>query len=246
MPVLSNPKHEAVVHAYIRDPSRIGWKAYKSAFPKAKQHAAQTAWSRLLRKAGFSARIAELLEAAADDAVMCLNEILVEFSKVGRADMRDFVHLALSDNLVEAVNGLAPEQSAAIQELTVESYTEPDERATTDEVLEGQANGGGLKRRKREDKVRVVKRVKLKLHPKLQALSELRDHFTPKRVEHTGKDGKPIQTEAVGELTDLELARRIAFALEQGARAAPGAPAPAAEPAKPPAKPAAKRKRKRS
>jgi hypothetical protein len=37
-------------------------------------------------------------------------------------------------------------------------------------------------------------------------------------IEMTGKDGGPIETRS--ELSELELARRIAFALEQGARMA--------------------------
>ena len=37
--------------------------------------------------------------------------------------------------------------------------------------------------------------------------------------EHTGEDGGPIETR---EMTDLEVARRIAFLLERGARAAAG------------------------
>lgn len=39
-------------------------------------------------------------------------------------------------------------------------------------------------------------------------------------VEHTGKDGGPIQTEEV--LSDFELARRLAFALERGRLLAKG------------------------
>lgn len=35
------------------------------------------------------------------------------------------------------------------------------------------------------------------------------------RIEHTGKDGGPIQTES---LTDIEIARRIAFALSKAAK----------------------------
>lgn len=37
--------------------------------------------------------------------------------------------------------------------------------------------------------------------------------------EHTGKDGGPIQTEST---SDIEVARRLAFALEKGARALKG------------------------
>lgn len=59
--------------------------------------------------------------------------------------------------------------------------------------------------RRRDD---MAKAVAPYIHPKLTA------------VELTGKDGKPIETKDLTERpSELELARRIAFVLEQGARA---------------------------
>lgn len=197
MPVLSNPKHEAVVRAYIGDPERIGSRAYCAVFPKASPRAAQTAWSRLLKKAVFKARLAEveaeIAAKALDAAVMSLREVLGEQSKIGRADMRDFVHLGLTDDLAGAVEDLPPEKTAAIQELTVETYVEGRGKAA-----------------------RTVKRVKFKLHSKAYALSELRAHHEPQRHEHTGADGKPIETKDLTERpSDIEIARRLAFLLSQ-------------------------------
>lgn len=226
MPVLSNPKHESVAQAFIRDPARIGWHAYKAVFTGCSDRAAQTAWSRLLKKPEFSARVDELLASAADASVMELREVLQELSNLGRANMRDFVQIGLADDLEAAIAGLTPQQSAAIQEITVESYDEPGE---ADEKLEDQPHGGKLKRRA----ARQVKRIKFKLHSKHAALAELRAHHEPQRHEHTGAGGGPIEKKtAEGE---LDLVRRIAFALESAARKAP-APAPAA-PAKPKPKP---------
>jgi hypothetical protein len=68
MPVLANAKHEAVAQAYVADPERIGWRAYRKVYPNSSRHAAETAWTRLLKIAEFSARLAELAEAAAQDA----------------------------------------------------------------------------------------------------------------------------------------------------------------------------------
>src|SRR5258706_190065 len=65
MTTLANAKHEAVELAYIADPERVGWHAYRSVYPKSSQHAAETAWARMLKNAEFSARIAELALAAA-------------------------------------------------------------------------------------------------------------------------------------------------------------------------------------
>jgi phage terminase small subunit len=213
---LRNPKHRAVAEAFIRDPARVGWRAYKSVFPGTSEHAAQTSWSRLLRKAEFSGYLDRLKAAATDATVMDLREVLAEQSKIGRANMRDLVHIGVSDNIAADVAALAPEQSAAIQEITVESYSEPG-AASADEALEDQPQGGALKRRKRKKaELRVVKRIKLKLHSKASALAELRAHHEPTRHEHTGAGGKPIEHKV--ELSPLEVARRIAFALERGRR----------------------------
>jgi hypothetical protein len=45
---------------------------------------------------------------------------------------------------------------------------------------------------------------------------------SPQTVEHTGKDGGPIQTEAKVEFGDVETARRLAFLLGEGARKSEG------------------------
>jgi HD superfamily phosphohydrolase len=95
MPQLRNSKHEAVLQAFLRDPKRVGWRAYKAVYRKSSQRAAETAWSRLLKDAVFKARLKELTEAvtkaAVDAAVMDLQEVLAELSKLGRANMQDFV-----------------------------------------------------------------------------------------------------------------------------------------------------------
>ena len=58
MPVLSNQRHEGVAQAYIADPEKVGWKAYKKVYPKSSQHAAETGFSRLLLKnAEFASRL---------------------------------------------------------------------------------------------------------------------------------------------------------------------------------------------
>lgn len=200
MPALSNLKHEAIVRAYIGDPERIGARAYSAVFPKASPGAARTAWSRLLRKAAFSARIAqveaEIAAGAIDSAVMSQHEVLAELSKLGRANMQDFI--VVGDDtaqVIASLQDLARDNAAAIQELTVETYIE----------------GTG-------DDAREVKRVKLKLHDKRGALAELRRHFEPQRHEHSGKDGKPIETKDLTERpSDIEIARRLAFLLSQAA-----------------------------
>jgi hypothetical protein len=41
MPVLENTKHEAVAQAYMADPAKVGWRAYKAVYPKSSRHAAE-------------------------------------------------------------------------------------------------------------------------------------------------------------------------------------------------------------
>lgn len=201
---LQNAKHEAVLQAYFADPERVGYRCYIGVYPNSSEPAAKTAFSRLLKNADFTARLALLQGAAADKNVMDLNEVLVELSKLGRSNIQNLiVEGDDTKDVVTSLRDLPPEYAATIQELTIETYVE----------------GGG-------EFARDVKRVKVKLHGKHAALAELRKHHEPQKVELTGKDGGPIETKTE-ELSELELARRIAFALEQGARAAVASPAPA-------------------
>jgi phage terminase small subunit len=59
--------------------------------------------------------------------------------------------------------------------------------------------------------------IRIKFHDKLGALEKIGKHLgmLVDRHEHTGKNGGPIETV---ELSPLEAARRIIFALEKGLR----------------------------
>jgi len=203
MPALANAKHEAFARAIVA--GRSGRDAYCGAgFKPSNDNTADACASRLLATAKVAARVAELKAEVAAQVVsarvMDLTEVLEELSKLGRASIHNYIAAGgdYSDDVIAALRDLKPEHAAAVQELTVETYMD----------------GGG------ED-AREVKRVKLKLHDKRGPLSELRRHFEPDRHELTGKDGKPIQTEQTGEpMGELELARRLAFVLELGARKA--------------------------
>jgi hypothetical protein len=95
---------------------------------------------------------------------MDLQEVLAELSKLGRANMQDFV-VGGDDtaDVIESLQALPREHAAAIQELTIDTYME----------------GKG-------DDAREVKRVKLKLHDKRGSLAELRRHLEPVKHEHSG------------------------------------------------------------
>jgi hypothetical protein len=85
MPVLSNQRHEALAQAFVSDPHKIGWRAYQSVYPKSSQHAAETGFSRMLKKAEFSARVAELQAEAAADAKITLESLLREAAEIQTA-----------------------------------------------------------------------------------------------------------------------------------------------------------------
>lgn len=199
---LKNPKHEAVLSAWIADAARVWWKAYQSVYPKSSQHAAETAASRLLKGDEFCARRDWLLGKVADGVVsariMDLTETLEELSKLGRSSIKKAI--VDGDNTADVVTSLRemPDDVAAtIKALTIETYVE----------------GAG-------EEARDVKKLKIELHDKRGALHELRHHHEPQKHqhEHTGAGGGPIQTEDVGERTPLDIARRIAFLLELGKR----------------------------
>jgi phage terminase small subunit len=213
MATLKNPKHEAVLRAFIASAERVGWKAYASVYANSSQRAAETAWSRLLKDAEFSARLAELDKAVETAAiakgVMSREEVLLEPSHLGRSNVANCAHILVSSDVVDDVKQLPPEHSAAIAELTVESFEECDPDGDDGET-------------------RTVKRVKFKLHDKRGALRDLGQHYKLFTEKHElgGEGGGPIRTRDESEpLSDLDAARRIAFLLAKATRAALPAPA---------------------
>jgi phage terminase small subunit len=168
MTILANAKHEAVAQAFIADRERVGARAYRNVYPTCSQAAAEVAFSRLLRNAKFSARIAELAQAAADGAVMTARQVLEELTKIARANMLDYMRVGPDGDPVLNFADLTRDQAAVLAEVTVEEFV--DSRAA--EVLEPQGHGGALKR----SHGREVRRVKFKLADKIEALELLGKH----------------------------------------------------------------------
>lgn len=200
MAALANAKHEAFARAIVEGKS--GREAYcGSGYKPSNDNAADACASRLLATAKVAARVAELKTQVAERVVsakvMDLTEVLEELSKIGRGSIHNYIAAGgdYSNEVIEALRDLTPEHAAAVQELTVETYMD----------------GGG-------DDAREVKKVKLKLHDKRGALSELRRHYEPNKHELSGPKGGAIETKAEP-LGELELARRLHFILETGARA---------------------------
>ena len=168
MPVLSNPKHEAVAQAFIADPERIGWKAYSAVHPDATQRSAENGWSRLMKKDEFSARIDELKESVAaetvEKAAVTAAMVIDELAKIGFSNMLDYIRIDSEGLAYTDFSELTRDRAAALQELVVESRPDPSAP---------------------EDEHREILKVRLKLADKRAALVDLGKHlglFT-KKVE---------------------------------------------------------------
>jgi phage terminase small subunit len=167
MPVLANAKHEAVALAYLADPQKVGWRAYSRVYPKCSKHAAENSFARLMKNDEFAARVAETHDWAAQGAVMGATEVLEELSKLGRANMQDYLRATKDGDPYIDLSKLGRDQAAALAQVTVEDFTEG-----------------------RGKDAREVRRVTIRLADKRGALDLLGKHyvlFTKKHIhEHVG------------------------------------------------------------
>jgi phage terminase small subunit len=115
-----------------------------------------------------AARIEELKTAAAEGAVATAREVLEELTRIGLANMADYVGPGFE---MREISEMSRDQTAALAEVTCETF------------MDG-----------RGEDAREVRRVKFKLADKRAALVDLGRHhklFTDKH-EHTGADGRPL------------------------------------------------------
>lgn len=144
---LKNAKHEAVAQAYFTDPARVGWKAYQGVYPNSSQHAAETAFSRLLKNAEFSARL-EALNAAVAQEVTQKVAITVESLTGMLLDDRNLAReLKQPGSAVSAVEKIAKLHGLMIDKKEIRSGNilddaNPDELAKLRELLDGGASSG--------------------------------------------------------------------------------------------------------
>jgi len=120
--------------------------------------------SRLLTKVKIREQVDKLLSKRASRLDVKADKVIEELSRLAFTNMNDFIRVQDGDAYVD-LSAMTRDQAAAIQEVTVDEYTE----------------GRG------EDK-RDIKRVKIKLHDKrgsLELLGKNLKMFTDK-VEHSG------------------------------------------------------------
>jgi hypothetical protein len=213
---LRNAKHEAVLQKYFADPERVGYRCYIGVYRNSSEAAAKTAFSRLLKNADFRARLdfltAGVARVVSEKVAITVENVVAELAKLGFANMENYFRAGDDGVPRLRLNGLSSDQMAALQEVTCEEEVEP---GATDEELPT-----------------IVRKTKFRLYDKRAALVDIGKHLGAfkDKIELTGKDGGPIETKQE-EVSELELGRRIAFALERAARA-PRPAVPAAKPVK--------------
>lgn len=143
-----------------------------------------------LSKPEISKAIAEAQQERAERTGITQDRVLAELGKIAFQDVRKAVRWGGSPN---------GDSDSYPVELVPSEDIDDDTAAAVSEVSLTQSG------------------VKIKMHDKQAALVNLGKHlgmFTDK-VEHTGKDGGPIEVEDV---SDKEIARRVAFLLMKGAQ----------------------------
>ena len=159
-----NSRHDRFCREYIKDLN--GTRAAIAA-GYAKKSAKVTA-SQLLTNPNVQALLAKLTKKHADKLDLSTEKVLFELSRVGFSNMLDYIKTTEDGGAYVDLSNLTQEQAAAIQEVTVDEYTEGRGKAA-----------------------RRVKRTKFKLADKIRALELLGKYlklFT-ERVEVGGIEG---------------------------------------------------------
>lgn len=193
MPVLSNARHELFAQSIAE--GKTATEAYVLAGYKDDDGNA----CKMAARPEVQARIQEITGAAAEKVGVTCEAVLGELAKIGFSNMLDYIQIDGDGRPYTDFSALTRDQAAAIQEVNVETI--PGSVGSEDSPGRPE-----------------VTKVRFKLSDKRAALVDLGKHLGmfKERIEHTGKDGGPIQTENT---SDLEVARRIAFVLERGMRA---------------------------
>ena len=136
---------------------------------------------RLLGNVGVAEAIEQAQEERKERTGITQDRVLEELALLGFANMQDYMRVTSDGDAYLDLSELTREQAAAITEVTVEDFKDG-----------------------RGEDARDVRRTKFKLADKRSALVDIGRHLGmfKDRVEHTGKDGGPI------EVTLAEVLRR--------------------------------------
>ena len=194
------PKQRAFLREYLLDLNATQ-AAIRAGYSDA---TAYSQGQRLLKHVEVAKAIEGAMSARAKRTDITADRVLQELAKIGFSDIR---------KAVKSQSGLITEEDnpdggdiAVIKtvvtntvQMVASDEIDDDTAACISEVSQN-ATGG----------------IKIKLHDKRAALVDIGKHLGmfKERVEHTGKDGGPIEVES---LSDLEAAKRIAFLLTKAA-----------------------------
>lgn len=116
--------------------------------------------------------IQKALEKRSNRTEITADRVLRELALLGFANMEDYVRIGTNGDPYIDLSKLTREQAAALSEIAVDDYVEG-----------------------RGKNARDVRKVRIKFHDKKGALVDIGKHLGmfKERVEHTGKDGGPIE-----------------------------------------------------
>lgn len=135
------------------------------------ERTAESQASRLLRSVKVQAEVSKRQAERAERCEITADKVLKELAMLGFANMKNYMRTGSNGDPYLDFSNLTEEQTAALQEVTVEDY------------IDG-----------RGEDAREVKRVKFKLADKRAALVDIGKHLGmfKERVEHSGPGGAPI------------------------------------------------------
>lgn len=187
MPVLKNSRHERFAQELASG------KTATEAFRIAGYRPNDGNCGRLKKKEQISTRVAEILDGAARRVEITRAKVLEELSRIGFANMIDYVRTTDAGDVYVNLSALDRERAAPIQEVVVDTYVEG-----------------------RGEEAREVKRTRFKLADKRAALVDIAkiNGWVIDKHEHSGKDGGPIETREVSALDEVN--RRISGLAARG------------------------------
>ncbi len=168
--------------------------------------------SRLLSNVDVASAIAAGQSRRSERTGVRQDQVLAELTKLGFANMADYMRAGPDGDPYLDFSALTRDQAAALQEVTVETFTVAGEEVV--ETLEEQPQGGALKR----TAGREVRRVKFRLADKRAALVDIGRHLGmfKDRLELSGS----VNTGLDSEVAD-DIARIFGLQAPAGAAAEP-------------------------
>lgn len=194
------PKQRAFVREYLIDLNATQ-AAIRAGYSES---GASVEGCRLLANVKIAAAVDAAMKLRAERTDITAEMVLKELAKIGFSDIRKAIkwhaHLVREEDNPEGGDIAVIKTIVTNQVELIGSEDLDDETAAAISEI-SQNQGGG---------------IKLKLHDKRAALVDIGKHLGMfrEKVEITGKDGGPIE---VSDMTDVERARRVAFALAQAA-----------------------------